>query len=375
MKGDGLGKFFGFLIVFVLLVGGLAAGGFFYARKLYTDPGPTTADGSPRTVIIAPKSSVPAIAKKLVGAGAIRNDLLFRGAVRVTNATMRLKAGEYAFDSGESMKAVVEQLIAHKVVLHGVTAPEGLTSAMILRKLRDEPLLSGPLPSVEPAEGVLLPDTYMVERGQKRTDVVARMVSAQQKLMAELWPRRQDGLPFETPEQAIILASVVEKETGLPEERPQVAAVFVNRLKRGMKLESDPTIIYGLTQGEPLGHGLTRSELDRPNRWSTYQIAGLPPTPICNPGRAAIEAVLNPPVSDALYFVAQGGSNGRSTFAATYAEHMKNVANLRSWEHNAAKAAAAADGPGAAPAFETSTPPPKPAKPSVPAPPRKGDAS
>jgi UPF0755 protein len=375
MKGDGLGKFLGFLIMFLLLVGGVAAGGYFYAQKLYTEAGPTTADGSQRTVIIEPKSSTPAIAKKLVEAGAIKNDLVFRGAVRLTNATQRLKAGEYAFDSGESMKSVIQQIIAHKVVLHGVSAPEGLTSAMVLQKLKDEPLLSGPLPGVEPAEGVLLPDTYMVERGQKRADVVARMVSAQQKLMADLWPRRQAGLPFETPEQALILASVVEKETGLAEERPQVAAVFVNRLKRGMKLESDPTIIYGLTKGEPLGHGLTRSELDTPNQWSTYQIAGLPPTPICNPGRAAIEAVLNPPVSDALYFVAQGGADGRSAFAATYAEHMKNVANLRTYEHNAAKAAVAADGPGAAPKFEASTPPPKRAKPVLPAPPKPGEAS
>ena len=366
-----MGKFFGFLLVLLALVAAAAGGGYFYAQTLYAEAGPTTADGSPRTVIIEPGSSVPVIAKKLVAAGAIRNDLVFRGAVRLTNATMRLKAGEYAIDSGETMKAVVEQLIAHKVVLHGVAAPEGLTSAMILARLKDEPLLS-----VEPAEGVLLPDTYMVERGQKRSDVVARMVSAQQKLMAELWPRRQAGLPFETQEQALILASVVEKETGLPEERPQVAAVFVNRLKRGMKLESDPTIIYGLTRGEPLGHGLTRSELDQPNPWSTYQIAALPPTPICNPGRAAIEAVLNPPVSDALYFVAQGGANGRSAFAATYAEHMKNVASLRSWERSAAKGdGAVPDISGAAPKFEASTPPPKPAKPSLPAPPKPGEAS
>jgi UPF0755 protein len=375
MKGDGLGKFLGFLLVFVLICGGIAAGGYFYAMNLYAGAGPTTADGEPRTVIIGPKSSVPTIARKLVEAGVIRNDLVFRGAVRLTNANKRLKAGEYAFDSGESMKSVIQRIIAHKVVLHGISAPEGLTSAMILQKLKDEPLLSGPLPSVEPAEGVLLPDTYMVERGQKRTEVVARMISAQQKLMADLWPRRQAGLPFETPEQALILASVVEKETGLPDERPQVAAVFVNRLKRGMKLESDPTIIYGLTKGAPLGHGLTRSELNTPNAWSTYQIAGLPPTPICNPGRAAIEAVLNPPVSDALYFVAQGGNEGRSAFAATYAEHMKNVANLRSYEHNAAKAAAAADKAGDAPAFEASTPPPKREKPALPAPPRPGDAS
>ena len=146
MKGDGLGKFFGFLFLLVLLLAAAVVGGYFYAVRLYAEAGPTTAEGSPRTLIIEPKSSVSAIAKKLVEAGAIRNDLVFRGAVRLTNATMRLKAGEYAFDSGESMKAVIEQLIAHKVVLHAVAAPEGLTSAMILEKLKDEPLLSGPLP-------------------------------------------------------------------------------------------------------------------------------------------------------------------------------------------------------------------------------------
>lgn len=375
MKGDGLGKFIGFLLVFLLLAGGVAAGGYVYAQHVYAGPGPATVDGAPRTVIVPPRSSVPAIAKQLVEAGAIRGDLAFRVAVRLTRTTKRLKAGEYAFDSGESLKGVIGRLVAHKVVLHGFTAPEGLTSAMILQKLKDETLLSGPLPDVEPAEGVLLPDTYMVERGQKRADVIARMISAQQKLMAELWPRRQAGLPFDTPEQAIILASVVEKETGLADERPKVAAVFVNRLRRGMKLESDPTIIYGLTKGAPLGHGLTRGELNTPNPWSTYQIAGLPPTPICNPGRAAIEAVLNPPASDALYFVAQGGAGGRSMFASTYAEHVKNVANLRSWERNAAKAAVATDVSGAAPAFQPSTPPPKPAKPAPPSAPKPGDAS
>ncbi len=272
------------------------------------------------------------------------------------------------------MKSIIDQLIAHRVLLHPVSAPEGLTSAMILRRLAEEPILSGPLPDVEPAEGVLLPDTYMVARGQKRTDVVERMISAQQKLLADLWPRRQAGLPFDTPEQAVILASIVEKETGIETERPQVAAVFVNRLKRGMRLESDPTIIYGLTHGEPLGHGLRRSELDQPNAWNTYQIDGLPPTPICNPGRAAIEAVLNPPVSDALYFVAKG-SDGHSAFASTYAEHMKNVANLRSYERDASKAQAGGGDAGKAPAFEKSEAPPKPEQKKLPPPPKPGEGS
>lgn len=369
-----MGKLTGFLVAVVLLAGALAAGGWFYAQHVYAGAGPSTADGAARTVLIEPKSSVPTIARKLAEAGAIRNALSFRLAVKATDASLKLKAGEYAIASGASMKSIIDQMIAHRVLLHPVSAPEGLTSAMILRRLADEPILAGPLPDVEPAEGVLLPDTYMVARGQKRTDVVARMISAQQTLLSDLWPKRQAGLPFDTPEQAVILASIVEKETGIEAERPQVAAVFVNRLKRGMRLESDPTIIYGLTKGEPLGHGLRRSELDQPNAWNTYQIDGLPPTPICNPGRAAIEAVLNPPVTDALYFVAKG-SDGHSAFASTYAEHMKNVANLRSYERDALKAQADDANKGDAPTFEKSEAPPKPAQQKVPPPPKPGEGS
>lgn len=366
-----MGKLTGFLVVVLLLAAAAAAGGWFYAQHVYAGAGPATADGAPRTVIIEPKSSVPTIGRKLIEAGAIRNALVFRLAVKATDTSLKLKAGEYAVASGASMKSIIDQMVAHRIVLHPVSAPEGLTSAMVMRRLAEEPILSGPLPDVEPAEGVLLPDTYMVARGQKRTEVVARMISAQQTLLSDLWPRRQAGLPFDTPEQAIILASIVEKETGIEAERPQVAAVFVNRLKRGMRLESDPTIIYGLTKGEPLGHGLRRSELDKPNAWNTYQIDGLPPTAICNPGRAAIEAVLNPPVSDALYFVAKG-SDGHSAFASTYAEHMKNVANLRSYERDAQKAQ---PDNGKAPEFEKSEAPPKPEQKRLPAPPKPGEGS
>ena len=309
-------------------IAGVAA--WFYANHLYTSPGPVSADGSPRIVVIERGASVPKIADRLAEAGVIPDARIFRLAVRVTGRGGALKAGEYSFTSGDSLRDVIARLEEGRVVLHTVTVPEGLTTAMVLRLLEAETTLSGEAPSPPPREGVLLPDTYSIQRGEGREAVITRMAEAQRALLEELWPMRQEGLPFRTQEEAIILASIVEKETGLAEERPMVAGVFVNRLRKGMRLESDPTIIYGLTGGEPLGRGLRRSEIDRQNAWSTYQIFGLPPTPICNPGRDAIMAVLNPPVTDALFFVADG--TGGHAFASDYAEHLRNVAAWREIE-------------------------------------------
>jgi UPF0755 protein len=190
-------------------------------------------------------------------------------------------------------------------------------------------VLVGP-PATSPAEGAILPETYLFERGTTRAQLLARMVKARTDLLAELWPKRQAGLPFKTPQEALIMASIVEKETGVPDERGRVARVLINRLQRGMKLEADPTIIYGLTRGVPLGHPLRVSELNKPNPYSTYQIVGLPPGPICNPGRDAIAATLSPPPSSELYFVANG--TGGHSFAETLADHQKNVAYLRQLE-------------------------------------------
>jgi UPF0755 protein len=327
------------LLVLVIAAAALAAGAALYARNLYLQAGPATADGAPRTVMIEPGSGVQRIATALETAGAVPDAFAFRMAVRATGTGPRLKAGEYAIPSGASLKDIIDQLVEGRAVLHALTIPEGLTSAMILRLVEASDVLEGPMPESAPAEGVLLPDTYMFQRGETRQQMISRMIKAQQELMAELWPRRQPGLPIETQEEAIILASIVEKETGLAEERPMVASVFTNRLRKGMRLESDPTIIYGLTKGEPLGRGLLRSEMLRENAWNTYQIDRLPPTPISNPGRASIEAVLDPPVSDALFFVADG--SGGHAFAATYAEHLRNVAKWREIEA-AARASAAA---------------------------------
>ncbi len=318
-----MGKLFGSLLALLVLVAVVGGGGWLFAQHVYTREGPEAPNRGPRTVVIETGASVPAITDKLLAAGAIEDGLTFQVAVRLTNSRPRLKAGEYAIESGASLKEIIQQLVEGRVILHPVVAPEGLTTAMILRKVGEADVLSGSLPATPPAEGVLLPDTYMVQRGETREAVIERMIKAQQTLLAELWPQRQQGLPFETPEEAIILASIVEKETGNASERPEVAAVFVNRLRRGMRLESDPTIIYGINKGEPLGRPIYRSEIDRKTEWNTYQIEGLPPTPICNPGADSIRAVLNPPVSKALFFVGDG--TGGHVFAETYAEHQRNV--------------------------------------------------
>jgi UPF0755 protein len=219
-------------------------------------------------------------------------------------------------------------LVAHKTLEHRLTIAEGLTSDAVVALVMADPVLIGPVTVVP--EGSLLPETYLFERGTTRAELLSRMHQAQEKVLAELWPKRKDGLPLMSQEDALKLASIVEKETAIPSERPRIAAVFINRMKNGMKLESDPTIIYGLTKGVALGHPLRQSELSTPNPYSTYQILGLPPTPISNPGRDAIAAVLNPSDTNELYFVADG--SGGHAFASSLAEHQKNVAQWRRLE-------------------------------------------
>jgi UPF0755 protein len=299
-------------------------------------PGPSTADGSERIVVFRPGSSVGEMGEALQAAGVVRSSGQFRLASKLTGADRRLRAGEYAFPSRASLAQVMDVIRSGEVVRHFVTLPEGWSSRQAVDILNKEAVLTGTV--AVPAEGALAPDTYEVLRGDTRQSVIDRMQAAQAKILAEEWSRRAQDLPVKTPQEALILASVVEKETALARERPQVAAVFVNRLRRGMRLESDPTIIYGITRGMPLGRGLRRSEIDRPTPWNTYQIDGLPRTPIANPGRDAIRAVLNPPQSEYLFFVADG--TGGHVFARTYEEHLRNVANWRRIE--AARAVASA---------------------------------
>src|SRR5207237_6751100 len=223
---------------------------------------------------------------------------------------------------------VLSKIRRGDVVRHLITIPEGLTSHEAANILRAADFLTGAL--TDPPEGSLLPETYEVRRGEARVAVVRRMAAARDRLLSQLWAARPAGLPYRSPEQAVILASVVEKETGRPEERPRIAAVFINRLKKNMRLESDPTVIYGLSAGEVLGHGLRKSELASRSPYNTYHIDGLPPTPIANPGRAALTAALTPARTDDLYFVADG--TGGHVFADSFEAHQKNVERWRGVE-------------------------------------------
>ena len=299
------------------------------------------------TVILRKGAGIAEMGASLQRAHVISSSALFKVAAELTGADRKLKAGEYNFPAHVSMGEVIRKMAAGEVVRHFVTIPEGWTSAQAAAVMRANPALSGDL--VTPPEGSLLPDTYEFTRGDSRSELVAKMRAARDSVLADLWPHRKSGLPFTTPEQAVILASIVEKETGLPAERPMVAGVFVNRLKKGMKLDSDPTIVYGITKGEVLGHGIRQSEKTGATPYNTYVIVGLPPTPICNPGRAALAAVLNPADTDALFFVANG--KGGSSFAATQAEQDKNVAAWRQIEAQR-KAAAVAKAQGMLPALQ-----------------------
>lgn len=300
-----------------------------WAWASYTANGPDARQGDETIVVLRSGAGVIEIGSTLAEAGVIRSATAFRVAAQLTGADRGLRAGEYRIESRASLADVIDTLRSGEVVRHFVTIPEGWSVAQAIDILNAEEVLTGEVSDV-PAEGSLMPDTYEVMRGETRDSVIARMQAAQIALMEELWPTRAQGLPFTTPEQAVILASIVEKETGIAEERPRVAAVFVNRLRLGMRMESDPTVVYGVSGGRPLGRGLRRSELDRATPYNTYQIAGLPPTPIANPGRAAIEAVLNPPRTQDLFFVADG--TGGHIFAPSYEQHLANVARWRAIE-------------------------------------------
>ena len=302
----------------------------------YFSPGPEARQGPATTVILRHGASLPEIASDLETQGVVRSGSVFMAAAQITGAARRLKAGEYAFPSRATLARVVEMIRDGRIVRHYVTIPEGLTSAQAAAILTASPILTGQ--ATAPPEGAILPETYEVERGTDRAVVLHRMMAARDRLLSELWPDRRPGLPFHSPEEAVILASIVEKETGLPDERPRVAAVFVNRLQKGIPLASDPTIVYGLTGGVPLGHGIRQSELASTTAYNTYHFTGLPPTPICNPGRAAIAAVLDPAHTDDLYFVANG--TGGHSFSATMEEHQKNVEHWRQVERDRIQAQA-----------------------------------
>lgn len=266
------------------------------------------------------------IAQSLEKEGFIESEFLFKLVTKMRGNESKFKAGEFYLSKNMSMASVYEKLANGKAILYPVTAAEGLTSAMIVRSLDEVSTLKDDNPAV-PAEGTLLPETYLTPRGMTQSQLLQKMALAQKQLLDEAWEQRDPTIPVKTKEEAIILASVVEKETGIGMERGMVAGVFTNRLRKGMKLQSDPTIIYGITKGEPLGRRIRRSEIDRRTDWNTYQIPALPKTPICNPGKDAILSVLNPAETDALFFVADG--TGGHAFAKTLREHERNVAKWR----------------------------------------------
>jgi UPF0755 protein len=305
----------------LLIVAGLLT---LYGLDRLERAGPLTAD----TVVYIPQGSgLDAIAGRLERAGVIEEALVFRLGVHALGATRDLRAGEYLFPAALSIRDAIELLTSGGTVVRRLTLAEGLTSFEIVALITKAEALEGAA-GAAPAEGSLLPETYHYARGDTRTDLVRRMGRALDRTLSELWPGRAPGLPIATPEEAVVLASIVEKETGIAGERPLVASVFVNRLKKGMRLQSDPTVVYGLTGGRgPLGRALIRKDLQTPSPYNTYLIDGLPPGPIANPGRAAIEAVLNPATSAYLYFVADG--SGGHAFAKTLAEHNRNVAKWR----------------------------------------------
>lgn len=321
--------FVNFLLT-VAVLGVIAVGGALYWGKAEFDkPGPLS---EKKTVIIASGSGLNSIASTLEANGVIDDELVFKAGVWIYKNAGKLKAGEYAFNAGVSMQEVMSDLVSGNAVYHSVTIPEGWTSAQIVERLREDPVLVGEIEEL-PEEGSLLPETYSFTRGTTRQQILNQMQRAQTKALTEIWERRSDDLPIESPEELVILASIVEKETGRADERPRVAGVFANRLKRGMRLQSDPTILYGLHGGEAWKEdrsAIKQSELQAENPYNTYQIQGLPPGPIGNPGRAAMEAVASPSRTKDLYFVADG--TGGHAFAETYEQHQRNVRRWRDVE-------------------------------------------
>jgi peptidoglycan lytic transglycosylase G len=369
-------------IVLLLLIGAGAV--YYYGKQVLEAAGPLRED---KVVNIPARAGKRDIADVLQREGVIAvNPWLFIGGVFAMHASSELKPGEYSFKKNASLRDVIATIVDGKVVQHAVTIPEGLTSEQIVARLTDSDIFSGSVREI-PREGTLLPETYNFPRGISREQVIQRMQREQKRIVAEIWERRSPDVPLKSPEQLVTLASIVEKETGKTDERSRVAAVFVNRLRQKIKLQSDPTIIYGLVGGKgTLGRPIKRSEISQPSPYNTYVIEGLPPGPISNPGRASLEAAANPARTRDLFFVADG--TGGHSFTETYDQHQKNVAKLRALEKQVqndtvepadepAPAAAAGAAPAADPVTGATAKPPagakRPARAPV-TPPRQGAA-
>lgn len=274
-----------------------------------------------RSFMVPSGSTLTAVAAKLEDAGAVRSAQSFLLRAKLLGGTGPIKAGEFLLPIGASGNEILNILQGGQVVRRYVTIPEGMPSVLVHERLMAQPLLTGDVPI--PDEGSILPDTYDFERGEPRSAVLARMQAAMQRILAESWAARKPGIAVASPEEALVLASIVEKETGKPSERRMVAGLYSNRLKKGMMLQADPTIIYPITKGKPLGRRIRQSEIAAVNDYNTYSMVGLPKGPITNPGRESIEAVLNPAQTDALYMVADG--TGGHIFATSLQDHNRNV--------------------------------------------------
>lgn len=294
----------------------LLIGGNFYWG--WTASGPAVEEMS---VVIPAGSSLASAAQVLEEKGAISSAGAFLNRAKVFGGSDPIKAGEFVIPAGASNAQILSILQGGEVVRRMVTVPEGMPSILVHEKLMAEKLLTGDVPV--PEEGTILPESYSFERGEKRIAVMLRMQKAMQDTIDELWPNRSPDTVAKTPQQAITLAAIVEKETGKPSERRMIAGVYSNRVRKGMMLQADPTIIYPITRGKPLGRRIRQSEISAVNDYNTYAMTGLPKGPITNPGRASIEAVLNPARTDALFFVADG--TGGHVFASTLADHNRNV--------------------------------------------------
>jgi UPF0755 protein len=329
-RGGMLSAFSGFLTLLIAIAGAALFGVVVLDREA-SSKGPLQDD---KVVLIPRNTGTSEIANILKREGVIEQPTLFEVYALLNRRRGSLKAGEFLFKAGTSITEAIDTLVQGKAILHAVTIPEGLTSEQILARLSGNEILTGDV-AEPPAEGTLLPDTYKFERGMTRQQLVNAMQAAHRQALNQIWQRRAPDLPIKTPQELVILASIVEKETGRADERTRVAGVFINRLQKRMKLQSDPTIVYGLVGGKgTLGRGILRSEIEQATPYNTYVIEGLPPSPIANPGRAALEAVANPSRTKDLYFVADG--SGGHAFAETYEQHQRNVARWRQIEKNRA---------------------------------------
>ena len=315
------------ILGFCFVVGVGSAGTGFWVYGGFTRPGPLQHD---TILIVPPSTGINIIAKELASRGIISKAFIFRVGVKFFSEQEVMKAGQYLFTAHLSSRDVVKLLQTGKTVVHRITFAEGLTSTEIAAQLALTEGLTGDL-SLPIAEGSLLPETYHFSYADPRSGLIKRMRKGLSKLMMGLWPYRDANLPFKSQREALILASIVEKETGKPSERAHIAGVFINRLRKKMRLQSDPTVVYGITKGQgPLGRSLRRSELRQKTAYNTYTNYGLPPTPIANAGRKSIEAVLHPMNTNDFYFVADG--TGGHLFSRTLKQHNRNVSKWRKIE-------------------------------------------